>query len=229
MNYLKIYNQIIERAKGRELKGYFEKHHIIPKCVGGKDNECNLVKLTAREHFICHMLLVEIYPDDKLKIALYLMAMGRIKNNYKPSNRTYERLRKEHSKRMKGVKQSTQTLEKRKQSLIGKDLSKNYTSEVRLKMSKKMKGRKVTWGDKISESKKGISREITWGDKISESKKGKKKKTKIVLQIDPQTNQIIKEYSSTKEAIYQTHNKGIPNALSGISKTSGGFIWKYKN
>jgi hypothetical protein len=39
MNYQKIYNQIIERAQNRILEGYVEKHHIIPKCLGGLDNK----------------------------------------------------------------------------------------------------------------------------------------------------------------------------------------------
>jgi len=56
MNYQKIYDQIIERAKNRKLEGYKEKHHIIPKCLGGPDNKENLVELTAREHFLCHLL-----------------------------------------------------------------------------------------------------------------------------------------------------------------------------
>ena len=30
MNYQKIYSQIIERAKNRQLEGYKEKHHILP-------------------------------------------------------------------------------------------------------------------------------------------------------------------------------------------------------
>ena len=78
MNYQKVYNQIIERAQRRQLKGYNEKHHIIPKCIGGTNNKDNIVKLTAREHFLCHLLLVEIYPNEpKLKYALWLMSIGK--------------------------------------------------------------------------------------------------------------------------------------------------------
>ena len=78
MDYQKIYNQIIERAKNRILECYKEKHHIVPKCLGGDNNENNLVELTAREHFLCHMLLCEIYPNEnKLKHVLFLMAIGK--------------------------------------------------------------------------------------------------------------------------------------------------------
>jgi hypothetical protein len=63
MDYLKIYNNIIERGKLRghskkELDGYYESHHIKPKCLGGKDCKNNLVLLTAKEHYICHLLFV---------------------------------------------------------------------------------------------------------------------------------------------------------------------------
>jgi hypothetical protein len=98
MNYQNIYNQIIERAKDRKLKGYKEKHHIIPKCLGGNNTKENLVELTAREHFLCHRLLCEIYPNNnKLIWALWLMAIGKKKPKnqepYKISSREYERVK----------------------------------------------------------------------------------------------------------------------------------------
>lgn len=105
MNYQKTYNQIIERAKNRQLEGYKEKHHIFPKCLGGSNEKENLVELTAREHFLCHMLLCEIYPNEiKLKHALFLMNEGITKNDYFPTSKTYHRLKEERSKLMKGNK-----------------------------------------------------------------------------------------------------------------------------
>jgi len=98
MDYQGIYNQIIERAQTRQLEGYKEKHHIIPRCIGGLDIKENLVELTAREHFLCHILLCEIYPKEhKLLWALWLMAIGKQKNKktepYKVSSREYERIK----------------------------------------------------------------------------------------------------------------------------------------
>ena len=63
MNYNVIYFNIIERAKTRGLikksLGYYtERHHIIPRCIGGNNNKENLVLLTAKEHFICHYLQI---------------------------------------------------------------------------------------------------------------------------------------------------------------------------
>jgi hypothetical protein len=77
MDYVKVYNQIIERARNRDLKGYSEKHHIIPRCLGGLDVKENLVRLTYREHFVCHKLLCKMYPHDlKIKYAISLMTYG---------------------------------------------------------------------------------------------------------------------------------------------------------
>lgn len=58
MNYQKIYYSIIEKSKNRiQTEGIFEKHHIIPKSLGGNNSKENIAKLTPREHFICHWLL----------------------------------------------------------------------------------------------------------------------------------------------------------------------------
>lgn len=76
MDYQKIYNDIINNAKNRNINThqYFEMHHIIPKCIGGKNDNGNLVQLTLREHFICHALLVKIYPNNNsLKCALWII------------------------------------------------------------------------------------------------------------------------------------------------------------
>lgn len=98
MDYQIIYNQIIERAQKRTLEGYKEKHHIFPKCLGGNNNKENLVELTAREHFLCHMLLCEIYPNNiKLYHALWMMSNVKKRKNFQYkdfiSSRQYERLK----------------------------------------------------------------------------------------------------------------------------------------
>lgn len=81
MNYQKIHDLIISRAKNRNLKCYTETHHIIPRCMGGSDNEVNLVKLTPEEHYVVHQLLVKIYPDNyKLVKAANKMCQGRANN-----------------------------------------------------------------------------------------------------------------------------------------------------
>jgi hypothetical protein len=74
MDYQKIYNALIDRANNRISEGYIEKHHIIPRCLGGTDDEINLVALYPEEHFLAHQLLVKLHPTNKkLLFAAQLM------------------------------------------------------------------------------------------------------------------------------------------------------------
>jgi hypothetical protein len=63
MNYLKIYDKIIINCQNRYLDEsiYCEKHHVLPKCLGGDDTTDNIVKVTAKEHFVLHHLLAVGY------------------------------------------------------------------------------------------------------------------------------------------------------------------------
>ena len=108
MNYAKIYNQIINRAlDSNRLKNtdiYFESHHIIPKSLGGTNDSNNLVLLTAREHFIAHKLLCEIYTTDKQAFyAIWRMMNPQTKHHkrdYSISSTEYQYYREEYVKRM---------------------------------------------------------------------------------------------------------------------------------
>ncbi len=103
MDYLSIYNSIIANAKSADRRRrkhtdkkyiYYEKHHVIPKCVGGSDDVQNLVLLTAREHFVAHQLLVKIYTSEyKLVFALRRMCSNN-NTNHKRNNKEYEWIRK---------------------------------------------------------------------------------------------------------------------------------------
>jgi hypothetical protein len=76
MNYQKIYNELCKRGQNRMLETYTENHHIIPRCLGGTDSYKNLTKLTAKEHYMAHLLLTKIYPSNfKLLHALGMMSM----------------------------------------------------------------------------------------------------------------------------------------------------------
>jgi len=77
--YTRIYFSIIETARSRVLSKdhYKETHHIIPRSMGGDNSSGNLVNLTAREHFICHKLLVRMTEGEsrgKMAFALVLMS-----------------------------------------------------------------------------------------------------------------------------------------------------------
>lgn len=58
--YTKWYWNIIEKRLREEPNDYYERHHIIPKFMGGGNEKNNLVKVTGREHYILHLLLMKI-------------------------------------------------------------------------------------------------------------------------------------------------------------------------
>ena len=83
MDYQKIYNRLIERAKTRVTSDYTEKHHIVPRCLGGSDDPSNLVCLTPEEHYLAHQILTKLYPSHKgLSKAAHMMCTGRPTNKY---------------------------------------------------------------------------------------------------------------------------------------------------
>jgi len=222
MDYQIIYNQLIERAQNRTLEGYKEKHHILPKCLGGNNNKENLVELTAREHFLCHMLLCEIYPkENKLKHALFLMSIGKQKvkeNHYVIGSRVYERLKTEYSQLLTGKNQSQETKDKKSKTML--EVWENKTQEEKSIIGLKRWDTRVKNGTtnikSINRSNSLKGRKITWDRGVN----------KAILQYDKQNN-FIKEWPSIAEAQRQIGGD-IKSALNGRSKTAAGFVWKYK-
>jgi len=103
VNYKNIYNDLIKKRIENPInEGYLEKHHIIPRSLGGSDNPENLIKFSAREHFIAHYLLAKIYPKNsfewyKMNHAFMIMKSESFCNDRYFNSRLYEGLRKNFS------------------------------------------------------------------------------------------------------------------------------------
>jgi hypothetical protein len=85
--YHRIYNSLIEKRKGNAPEGYSERHHIVPRSLGGSDSEENLVRLTAREHFVAHCLLARMQKRNtpawfKMHRAVTMMKCHHTDNRY---------------------------------------------------------------------------------------------------------------------------------------------------
>ena len=93
MDYVWHYNSLISSRKRRELNKntYYESHHIVMRSMGGTDDAENIVNLTAREHFIAHLLLWKIHNNRETAAAFGCMTNLLIKRNgYIPSSRLFE-------------------------------------------------------------------------------------------------------------------------------------------
>jgi hypothetical protein len=103
MDYQYQYDDLIKTYKNREsevIEDYYETHHIIPLCKGGTNNVINLVKLSAKAHYVAHHLLCMIYPNDyQLACAFNGMCAKNTKNSKREySARMYQTARKHFSK-----------------------------------------------------------------------------------------------------------------------------------
>ena len=85
----------------KTINGYKERHYIIPKSFGGSNIKDNLVYLTAREHFIAHLLLPKITEGkNRLKMLCAIWRMCNPQGNKTPPNISgcqYEYHRKQFS------------------------------------------------------------------------------------------------------------------------------------
>ena len=133
MDYSKIYIELIERSFERELTGYVEKHHVIPKCMGGDDKKRNIAVLTPEEHYLAHLLLVKIYPtNNKLIYAANMMG------STQTGNKLYGWIKRKYSEALKGKKLSPETKQKMSEAQKGKTPS----PETKQKLSEARKGKK---------------------------------------------------------------------------------------
>lgn len=188
--YSKWYFDIVNRAGSRVTNGYVERHHIVPKSLGGSNDQTNLVKLTAKEHFICHLLLVKMTTGkDQQKMwhaAWNMLNRKRLyQDRYKVTSRIYEFIRKNNAKalsqantgkpsKLKGRVITPEWREKLRQANLGKKRS----AESVAKQSSTMKGRVRTMEEReaISKGLKGREFTIEWRKKISDAAKARYRK-----------------------------------------------------
>lgn len=103
--YSKWYFNLMDRAMNRgwtkqTASQYVEGHHIIPRSISGDSLRTGLiVQLTAREHFIAHLILPKILTGkdmQKMQLALHRLVTGNDKN-YSISSRIYNLVKKQHA------------------------------------------------------------------------------------------------------------------------------------
>lgn len=73
--YTNWYFNIINECKANPPQNvYTERHHIIPECLGGSNDDSNMVTLTAKQHFICHLLLTKMFKPKTFEYYKMLHA-----------------------------------------------------------------------------------------------------------------------------------------------------------
>ena len=142
MNYEKIYNNLIERAARRISEGYVEKHHIVPRCLGGDDSKENIVRLYPEEHYLAHLLLCKLNTgNSKLLYAAMNMTSGSMINNGKRNNKAYGWLRRHYAESMSGDNNPNRRNPEIQKEAAKKRVGQKRTEETKVRMSVAQKGR----------------------------------------------------------------------------------------
>jgi len=164
--YNRWYMQIVNNAKNRTINGYIEKHHIIPRSLDGTDDKDNIVELTAREHFVCHLLLTKMvtgYQKELMKFAVGKFIQTAPKQQRTFTSWEYKKIRETISQVRTGKKHSVETRKKMSEKAKGRTpWNKGVTGIIHSEESNKKRSATLTgrkkpegFGQRISQAKKG--------------------------------------------------------------------------
>jgi hypothetical protein len=147
MDYRGIYERVVKRAKDRVAPAVVERHHVVPRSLGGTSRKDNIVSLTPKEHYVAHLCLVKMTTGaDRQKM---LSAVLFFKTREITCGRTYEQARAAYSLTMightrnVGRRHTAETRAKISASLVGntRNVGRKQSAETCLKRKLTMTGR----------------------------------------------------------------------------------------
>ena len=193
--YTKWYYNIINLARTKNHTGYTERHHIIPKSIGGSDNDDNLIILSAKEHFICHFLLTKMIPSTSSSyhkmIHAFIFMKAENSNHYRYMNSSlydsikekYSIIRSEMSKSSNNSQYGTMWVSNFKEKCSIKILCSDISSYLEKGWSK---GRCMNFNKYDEEGNKIITeKSIKKNNRKSNKLKEQKIKEKKIIDKDP--------------------------------------------
>lgn len=244
MTYSEFIDKIIKsRGQWNIANGaYYEKHHIIPRCLGGADSIENIIYLYADEHYIAHKLLcLENPQNEKLAYAWWMMHrinrwQDRIcsEENYKMAKEIFSQMM---SKKMSdgnspfcymnhsgennghyGKKHSIETKNRLRELRLGKPMSedtKRKISETHKKIG-------------CTHHQTGIPLTEEHRRKVSEGMKNSDKMKRVKVEQYDLDGNFIKLWNSIKEAadFLGKNHSHISQAVYGERKSAYGYKWK---
>ena len=239
-----IFIQNILNTRGRFDCGdeYHERHHIIPKCMGGTNDEENLIDLFPREHFIAHKLLAQENPNiEGLVYAWwcmsnmsgeYIKGVKRLTpEEYEDAKKAYRKLitgkpfSEEHRRKISEATKGKTISEKTRLAVAKANSNRIWSENSRRKMSKSMSGENhprfgTHWSEegkrKLSDALKGIG--------VGEDNP----RASIILQYDKNGNLIkIWRYIKLASKELKINASDISACAKGRLKSAGGYCWKY--
>lgn len=217
MDYKKIHDEIIANAIARDfVDGYFERHHVIPKSMGGTDNKSNIVNLTAREHYLIHWLLFKIHRNKETCFAWYRMTHCR-GGLRRYTSKTFEYAKKHRARQVSELFSGRELTEEHIKKLSNAKRGKTYSDigrensplkgrsisdEHKLKVGLSSKGRvhSESTRNRMSESKVG-EKNHRYGVSVSDETRAKLRQATINARKTPMSDETRKKLSDAMKAV----------------------------
>ena len=231
MTYQEFINNILSTRGRFECQDkYHERHHIIPKCLGGTNDEENLIDLYANEHYIAHELLALENPHNKgLQYALWTMSRcTKVQNNdrYIPTEEQYKNAREAFSKAMSGENSPSygKKMTNEQKQRLSESLKKSPAHRKHLEEMWENNRGKPAHNKGISPSEESIQ-------KMKEYRNSKEFKLKVSKKISKYTmdGNFVCTYDSIVDAAKDMggNANNISRVLCGRRSSYKGFLWKY--
>lgn len=167
MNYNKLYQRFIESrpTRTKKTKDGLETHHILPRSLGGSNEQANLVVLTPKEHYLAHRLLVKCHTGEaRMKMSFALYSLGHFKNRHRKkrvlNSRQYRLIREQYHATMRTAEWKSWSSAKTKRQ---------WTPERRARQAEITRqqwrdGKKEYLKSDAYRKKQGINRKKLWQD-----------------------------------------------------------------
>lgn len=219
-HYLNRYLNLICYANNNpQITDYDEEHHILPESMGGTNNATNLVKLTARQHYLAHWMLWKAYKSKEMTSAFFSMSNQSNQHQDRERripSRTYEQLRKEFSQH---ISESTKDLWQ-DQAYRQKHIETNNTIETKTLRSQKAK---ELWTDNEYRKKQHLARKEAWASgrfKRDHSKCGNKGDANVAKRPEVKAKNSGANHYSNREGYVKPSciHCGITSTLTNIKR-----------
>jgi hypothetical protein len=239
MDYRKVYIRLIRKAQDRKLNCYSEKHHVFPRSIYG--NNKTIVSLTAREHYVAHLLLWKYYKKKhgeknsktlSMLLAINGMLYGQNKER-KINSRLFETVRAKAAQAISIKLTGISKTDKHRENIRLSKLGDKNPAYGKLGKDSKCYGLKRTEETKrkMSEIRRNANNPLRNIPRTQEDKEKIKNscrfRMKAIERIDKQTGEI-KEYKSLNDATRDGFNGGHIHACMNDKRVSHkGYYWRY--
>lgn len=169
--YTSWYQALVEKRRINPPDGYSESHHVIPKSLGGSNVKSNLVRLTAREHFVAHKLLVRMTTGDSKRRMIFALNRTTSSTKFAPSSREIARIREAYASQLRGIPRSEETKKRISDAVKGFTMPEEAKAKISAAFTGKPKSE--SFKRQMSERLKDSERDASRRAKISASSKGR--------------------------------------------------------